>query len=324
MHILIANNCKIPVFAYGGTERVIWDLGKRLTELGHIVSFLVQKGSHCDFATIYEFNKNLPIEAQIPKGIDLVHFQFNPLQDFDFPYVVTEHSNHDLKNVMSRNTIFLTKNHAERHGSDQFVYNGLDWRTYGPVDLSGPRKRFHFLGKAARPDKNIRGAIDVALQSGVELDVLGGSRLNMNRHFRFTWSPSIHFHGMVGGTEKFRLLNQSKGLIFPVTWHEPFGLAITESLYFGCPVFGTPYGSLPELTPEDCGFLSASCEELAEAVAHKNYDPRRCHEFALNYFGAEQMTLGYLDKYKRVMDGESLHTEMPYLRGPRDHLPWNN
>ena len=30
MHILLVNNSSIPVYGYGGTERVIWDLGKTL------------------------------------------------------------------------------------------------------------------------------------------------------------------------------------------------------------------------------------------------------------------------------------------------------
>lgn len=323
MKILIANNCKIPVFKYGGTERVIWDLGRHLTELGHSVAFLVAKGSKCDFAEVYEFKKNQPLEAQIPSGFDIIHFQFNPKEDFDFPFVVTEHSNHDLKNPMSRNTIFLTKDHAMRHGSDQYVYNGLDWRSYGSVDFSAKRSNFHFLGKAARPDKNIQGAIDVARMAKVKLDVLGGYRLNINRHFRLTLSQSVSFHGMVGGAEKFKLLNHSKGLIFPVTWHEPFGLAITESLYFGCPIFGTPYGSLPELTPDDCGFLSDSCSSLAEAILTRHFDPYACHEFAASRFGVKQMTLGYLEKYQQVLDGQTLNKERPYLRSPRNNLPWN-
>lgn len=324
MKILIANNCKIPVYKYGGTERVIWDLGRHLTELGHSVTFLVAKGSTCDFANVLEFKKDIPIEAQIPQGFDVVHFQFNPHQDFDFPFVVTEHSNHDLKGLMSKNTIFLTKNHALRHGSDQYVYNGLDWRSYGSVNFSNKRNNFHFLGKAARPDKNIKGAIDVAQLAKVKLDVLGGYRLNLSRHFRFTLSPSIIFHGMVGGVDKFRLLNQSRGLIFPVTWHEPFGLAITESLYFGCPVFGTPYGSLPELTSDECGFLSDSCHLLAEAVSAKTFDPQACHQFAVSNFGVEQMTHGYIEKYQRVLEGECLNRELPYLRGQRNNLPWQS
>lgn len=326
MKILIANNCKIPVFAYGGTERVIWDLGFHLTELGHDVTYLVAKGSKCDFARVIEFDKKRNLISQIPSDFDIVHFQFNPKIDFDFPYIITEHSNHDLKFPMAKNTVFLTKNHAERHGSDQYVYNGLDWRNYGTVDFNTHRKNFHFLAKAARPDKNIKGAIDIALKSGNELDVLGGYRLNINRHFRFTFSRFIHFHGMVGGKEKFKFLNNSRGLLFPVTWHEPFGLAVTESLYFGCPVFATSYGSLMELVPPECGFLSNSCNELAEAISDSNYhyDHKYCHEFALKNFGVEQMTHGYLEKYSRIIDGEILNEKAPYLRGSRDNLPWNN
>ena len=34
MHILFVNRASIPVFAYGGTERVIWDLGQALVDMG--------------------------------------------------------------------------------------------------------------------------------------------------------------------------------------------------------------------------------------------------------------------------------------------------
>jgi glycosyltransferase involved in cell wall biosynthesis len=323
MNILIANDCKIPVYAYGGTERVIWDLGKKLTEIGHNVSFLVSKGSRCDFANVYEFNEKLPIASQIPKNIDVVHFQFNPKDDFDFPYIVTEHSNHDLKHSMSKNTVFLTKNHAQRHGSNQFVHNGLDWKSYGNVSFAKKINSYHFLGKAARPDKNINGAIAVAKKAGVKLDVLGGHRLSVSRKLRFTLSTAARFHGMVGGSRKFDLLNQSSGLIFPVTWHEPFGLAITESLYFGCPVFGTPYGSLPELTPEGCGHLSSSSDELADAIKHRTFDPRFCHHIALSLFGSDKMASSYLEKYQMVLDGQVLNQELPYLRSKRNNLDWS-
>ena len=62
---------------------------------------------------------------------------------------------------------------------------------------------------------------------------------------------------MVDASKKKVIIEQSKGLIFPVTWHEPFGLAITESFYFGAPVGGTPYGALPELVSPEVGFRTA-------------------------------------------------------------------
>ena len=49
----------IPVYAYGGTERVIWDLAKQLVNFGHQVTFLVPKGSYCDFAKVIEVVRSL-------------------------------------------------------------------------------------------------------------------------------------------------------------------------------------------------------------------------------------------------------------------------
>ena len=251
MHILLINNSPIPVYGYGGTERVIWDLGKTLVQLGHRVSYLVPDGSSCDFGHVLPIHPDAPWEGQIPADVDIAHFQFNPRTELSRPYLVTEHGNARKPKPLPRNTVFLSRDHAARYGSSEFVYNGLDWSGYGPVDFSLPRPRYHFLGKAAWGVKNVRGAIKVAKLAGVELDVLGGDRINFKRGFRWTLSRKIHFHGMVGGTQKTGLLNASRGLIFPVRWHEPFGLAVIESLYFGCPVFSTPYGALPELVPAD-------------------------------------------------------------------------
>ena len=66
MHVLLVNHSPIPVFAYGGTERVIWDLAKCLVEKGHQVSFLVPKGSSCPFAQVIELDPDLTLQQQIP------------------------------------------------------------------------------------------------------------------------------------------------------------------------------------------------------------------------------------------------------------------
>ena len=78
MKILIVNNTVIPALAYGGTERVIWYLGKELVKLGHKVDYLVKKGSRCSFAEkIHFIDEQRKIEEQIPTGYDIVHFNFN-------------------------------------------------------------------------------------------------------------------------------------------------------------------------------------------------------------------------------------------------------
>ena len=323
MHILIVHNAPIPVFAYGGTERVIWDLGKSLVALGHRVSYLVPAGSQCNFAQVIPIQTNASWEAQIPQDVDVVHFQINPREEITKPYVVTEHGNANVPEELSRNTVFLSRNHAARYGATEFVYNGLDWSSYGPVNFQSARQRFHFLGKAQWRVKNVVGAIDVAKRARVELNVLGGQRLNIKRGFRWTLSRKIHFHGMVGGSQKNQLLNASKGLIFPVRWHEPFGLAVIESLYFGCPVFATPYGALPELVPEQCGVLSNQASTLVQAVRDNRFDARACHDHVLTHFSAERMARGYLSMYERVHAGETLQPVAPMMQGAARELAWS-
>lgn len=156
------------------------------------------------------------------------------------------------------------------------------------------------------------------------LHVLGGYRFNFKMGLRFTFHPRIKFHGMVGGVEKNHLLQGSKGLIFPVKWHEPFGLAIIESLFFGAPVFGTPFGSLPELVHNDVGFLSTSAGELAEHIMHTQYDTRICHEYARDLFNSQVMAKAYLKKYEIVLSGKTLHEKKPELKADIDKPQWNN
>ncbi|MFM7748588.1 MAG: glycosyltransferase, partial [Bacteroidota bacterium] len=131
---------------------------------------------------------------------------------------------------------------------------------------------------------------------------------------RFTFSSKVSFRGMIGGKEEFKLLNESKGLIFPVRWHEPFGLAIIESLYFGCPVFGTRYGSLPELVHEDVGFLSDQSDELVKAILNNDYYSRKkCHEYVVEEFNSKKMTMAYVKKYELVISGKKLNFNPPKL-----------
>ncbi|MDZ4709810.1 MAG: glycosyltransferase [Saprospiraceae bacterium] len=319
MKILIVYNVTIPVSLYGGVERVIWCLGKELAKKGHRVSYLVKKGSYCDFATIIPIDDTKDIISQIPAGIDIVHFNNTPdnLYQLKVPYVITLHGNSNYSREFDLNTVFISKNHAHRHGSESYVYNGLDWDEYSKPDLSLKRNYFHFIGNAAWRVKNVQGAIDIILaMNQQQLHVMGGVRFNFKMGLRFTFSTRIRFYGMIGGVQKDKLLNGSKGLIFPVRWHEPFGLAIIESLYFGCPVFGTPYGSLPEIVNSDVGYLSAKKTELFDAVSHvADYSNKHCHEYAVEEFNSAKMADAYCKKYEQVLSNLDLNTHRPYAVG---------
>ena len=77
MNILIVNDTTIPVTEYGGSERIIWWLGKELVRLGHRVSYLVAAGSTCPFAEeVFVWDATKSLNEQIPDDVDFVHLNF--------------------------------------------------------------------------------------------------------------------------------------------------------------------------------------------------------------------------------------------------------
>lgn len=315
MHILIVNNTSIPVRQYGGTERVIWWLGKQLVKMGHQVSYLVGKGSYCDFAGVHVLDHTIPFNQQIPAGVDVVHLNCQVNETPKIPYIITLHGNTNDQDPLDINTVFVSKNHASRYGSDAFVHNGIDPEDYGDPGLKQARNYFHFLGDAAWRVKNVRGAIKIAQKAAITLRVIGGKRFNFNQGIRLTFDPRIQFDGMKGGDAKNALLKGSKGLIFPVLWNEPFGLSIVESIYFGCPAFGTPYGSLPEIIQPAVGFLSNSLSQLVDAVKEVDqFDRKKCHDYVMAYFTSTQMARNYISKYETVLNGQNLNATPPLLK----------
>lgn len=313
MKILFAHNSVVPASKYGGRERALWWLAKELNRRGHQITFLAPKGSFSDFARIIEYDAGRRLDEQIPDDIDLVHIHFYLKEEIKRkPYVVTIGGNGKLNEEFAINSIFLTKNHAARHGAEAYVFNGLDTNEYGKPDLHNKRTHVHFLAKAAWKVKNVKGSIYMARKSGHRIEIIGGDRLNLKMGFRLTLDPNAHFNGMQGGQRKFEIIKNSKALLFPVLWHEPFGIAMIESMYYGCPVYGTPWGSLPEIVIPEAGFLSDSYQKHIDRLKEvDNFDRKKIHELVCDRFSARAMTDGYLACYEKVLNGQTLNPRLP-------------
>ncbi|MDQ1772764.1 glycosyltransferase [Labilibaculum sp. A4] len=304
MNILLVCDQKIPALLYGGTERIVWWLGEELNKRGHKISFLAKSGSTCHFAKVYTYDPDKMIGEQIPEGIDMVHVHFPIEEELSIPYISTLHGNSKPSQEYDLNTVFISKNHAERHGSSAFVYNGLDFDEYGSVKWKMKRDHFLFLGKASRSKKNLKGCVKIAKALNEKLAVIGGRGLPL--------SKTVRYKGFIGGEKKSRVINQSKALLFPVIWHEPFGLAIVESLYFGAPVFGSTYGSLPELIPSEVGVTSNSYSKLIDAARnYEEYNAKYCHEYVCDSFSVKLMCDGYLKMYDKVLNGHTINMSIP-------------
>jgi glycosyltransferase involved in cell wall biosynthesis len=319
MKVVQVVDARLPALAYGGTERVVYWLGKGLVEAGHHVSFLCQAGSSAPFAECRQLlDGPQRWQRSLPAGTEMVHFHGGLPADFpkEIPHVVSIHGNGKAGELFPANSLFVSRNHAQRHGSKEFVYNGIDLAEY-PTARPLERHRLLFLAKASWKVKNLTGALSIARLSGRAIDVIGGRR----PWWKLSGLTATHarFHGMIGGATKLGLLANARALIFPVLWDEPFGLAVIEALACGAFVAATPWGSLPEIVSGDCGFLSDSAARLAEVCRKGSYDAQACRARVESRFTHIHMTEGYLDAYRRVLSVGRLSSELP--RAPADAGP---
>ncbi len=320
MRIVQVTNERLPAVKYGGTPRVVWWLSKKLAALGHKLTIVCLPGSNCDFADIVPFDAHQSINHLIPDDCDVIHLHCDVNQELSKPYLKTHHWPVVPTDEFKPNTVFISAAQAKKCGSDVFVHHGLDLDAYGRPDFESRKEHLIFLAKAAWKVKNVRGAISIARRARRKLAVAGGHRINFNMGFRLTLDPMVRFCGMVDDNEKRQLLNRSQALLFPVLWNEPFGLALIESLYYGNPVFGTPFGSLPEIVTPEVGYLSPSEEALVDRLAtlEADYSRRRCHAYACDMFSSTQMANEYLRLYEQVASGRSLHAVPPKMTGGTD------
>ena len=74
--------------------------------------------------------------------------------------------------------------------------------------------------------------------------------------------------GEVDADGKRELLASATALLNPISWREPFGMAMLESLACGTPVVGCPQGAAPEIVEHGVtGFLGDTDAELARGCA---------------------------------------------------------
>lgn len=303
MKIVHVIDALFPVPAYGGTERVAYWLGKAQAQLGHEVTYLCREGSQLPFARCVPAPAGYAdLTPFIPQGTEFVQLYGTPQFRLDFPYLVNIGGNGKAGEEYDPNTVFVSRNHAERHGWDHFVYNGIDLDEY-PM---GKQKADYalFLAKASWKVKNLRGAVRITRDAGMPLSVAGGRAACWHRHVRS--------YGSVGGETKLRLLQEAKSLLFPVIWPEPFGLAVVEALACGTPVVATPRGALPEIITKNCGILADSHEELVAALGRVgDFSREACRARVAEAFTHIQMAERYLEYYRKILQQGTLAAGRP-------------
>jgi glycosyltransferase involved in cell wall biosynthesis len=274
---------------------VIW-LARGLAELGHKVTLLAPTGSHLAEGRVVELrprdlaDSRFDLSGFVPDTVDILHLHSPLARSPAQPHVFTLHGNRSPPSAAA-NTIFLSANHAERHGGSAFVYNGLDPSEYTfRAEKSGYDL---FLGRLHRA-KGYRWAINGAKRAQKQLVVAGGWRPSLRRSLRYV--------GSVHGRRKAGLLAGADCLWMPALWEEPFGLTLIEAMMSGTPVLGTRRGALPEIVSEDVGRLGDTFEELiASRGAIDELDPHACRRRAERWFTHTRMAEEYVRMYRHYL-----------------------
>lgn len=313
MKIAFFHNGILPVSGYGGIERILFWHMVDLAKLGHQVVLVGHPESKVESFGI----QLIPLQyegddwvKQVPKDTDIIHMSFRCKLDTTIPIITTIHGNGQIGEVFDKNTVFVSKKHADVHGSNQFVHNALDLEEY-PYRPKAKREwnNFLFLAKASWRVKNLKDTVRAARSGHRHLHVAGGRWWGLSRF--------VHNHGIIGGDEKMKIIRSCDFMAFPVRWHEPFGIAVIEAMSQGLPVIGSPYGSLPELINKDVGFIAKDYEELARLIKEdhsKTFNPDTIRKYVEENFNVRKHALSYLELYKKVISGESLNETPPTYR----------
>src|SRR5881396_687123 len=182
MHVVVASHQPLPAKGYGGPQRVVVALVRGLAALGHRVTLLAPPSTRVPEATVVavpprKLADPATLAPYVPRDAAIVHAHF-PLRSApgSFPFVQTVHRNLKPHAPAYPNSIFLSRDHARRHHSDVFVYNGLDPADY--VFRRFPRRGSQydlFLGNL-HSAKGYHWAVEAAKRTGHRLIVAGGWR----------------------------------------------------------------------------------------------------------------------------------------------------
>lgn len=322
MKIVFEHSGVLPVIKYGGTERIIYWLMQELVRLGHEVVLIGHKDS--DVASI---GATLIVRAEedwrkhIPRDADILHLFNSPPAGTEHPLMVTIEGNGRPGEVFHPNTVFVSRKHAELHGSEAFVYNGLALEEYPMVRTREHKwENFLFLAKAKWSVKNLTHCKRACKKTKKHLHVAGGSCW-------WDFSPYTHYYGMVAQDGKLPLMKDMDALLWPVRWHEPFGIAIIEAFSQGMPVIASPYGSLTELARPETGILCSNYAEFEAAVDRRenSFMSEQIRSICEDEFSARVMAQSYLKLYEKVIKGEMLNPKAPAtvsMNDPEALLPF--
>ena len=330
---------QVPPEAYGGTERVVFELVTELVRRGH------------DVTTFASGDSSVPgkLLATVPRALrpaghggDMSGYMLSTMlkaldreSDFDIihghldwyglalrrasrrPVVSTFHGRLDLpwsRDMLADRPdglVAISESQASVHPEVPWtiVHNGLS------LDAAPFERRrsdaLVFVGRVT-PEKGIVDAIEIAQLADRPLMIAakvgptpGEQDFNEN-----VFEPAlkaagkrVEFLGELSGDDRDAIFARSYAVLMPGSWPEPFGLVAIEALACGAPVIARRVGGLDEIIRDGIdGFFGDDVTEMAFMVERvETLDRDAIRASVIDRFSARRMADGYEALYARML-----------------------
>jgi glycosyltransferase involved in cell wall biosynthesis len=330
---------RVPPHAYGGTERVVWELARELDRRGHEVTTFASGDSDVPGRLVPTVPDALrptgfggdggpymlaTLQALLDRAseFDLIHSHLEwwsllVARVSPVPVVSTFHTRLDMpwaKSVLERppaGLVAISHSQASAHPDVPWtiIHNGLSL-DHPPLE----RRRGEdlcFVGRVD-PEKGIVEAIEIAQRSGRRLRIAAktGTRPHQRDYHDNVFQPAleaagagIEFLGEIGSMERDELFSESYATLMPGSWPEPFGLVAIESLACGTPVLARRVGALPEIVRDGIdGFFGDDVDQMVFQLDRLGgLDREAMRSSVIERFSAARMTDDYEALYDRQL-----------------------
>ncbi|MBD2180926.1 glycosyltransferase family 4 protein [Planktothrix sp. FACHB-1355] len=329
---------RVPPQTYGGTELIVSLLCEELVRRGHEVT-LFASGDSITSAKLESIHpRALRLDPSIKEYniYEMLHLSsvYERAGEFDIlhshmgcatllytklvktPTIHTLHGIFTPDNeklfVHARRQPYVSISNSQREPRLNLnyvgtVYNGINTSIYEFHQQPEEPPYLAFLGRIS-PEKGTHLAIEIAKRSGWNLKMAGKVDFVDVEYYEQEVKPhidgkQIQFLGEANHPQKCALMGGAVATLFPITWREPFGLVMIESMAVGTPVIAMSLGSVPEVIVDGkTGFI---CNNIAETVAAVDrvggIDRYTCREHAVKNFSMERMADGYLAVYQKIL-----------------------
>ncbi len=187
------------------------------------------------------------------------------------------------------------------------IHHGIDVAQFPFCEAAG--EYLLFFGRI-HPDKGVHEAIQVAQQAGIKLVIAG--IIQDRDYFATRVEPhidgtTVEYLGSVGPDQRAEVLGHALALLHLISFEEPFGLSMVESMACGTPVIAYARGSIPEIIRHgETGYIVTDIEAAVNAVAAvRSIDRFVCREDVERRFSHTLMAKNYVNVYRKILNGDA-------------------